>query len=210
MSVIQLSSSLLVGLQLQLAFMCNWHTLVLFVNFLGVRVFGEFEFWFSSIKGKDTIRFLVFLLYVTVAQSSPWLDYCSWELLSTSVSFNQHSIFFANFHSFKGGNPKHDRIGFRYWRAPNGPMGSYLLSQVKNGPLAIFLGFWATLTNALFAYIGTELIGVCSLLFAEIYLTRKYLFSGHSRRGKTNISFIARITNQLAGWESASKHSHSH
>jgi amino acid transporter len=39
-------------------------------------------------------------------------------------------------------------------------MGSYLLDQVKDGPVAIFLGFWATLTNALFAYIGTELIGV--------------------------------------------------
>lgn len=59
-----------------------------------------------------------------------------------------------------GGNPKHDRIGFRYWKAPYGPMGSYLLDQVKDGPVAIFLGFWATLTNALFAYIGTELIGV--------------------------------------------------
>jgi len=39
-------------------------------------------------------------------------------------------------------------------------MGKYLLDQVKNERLSIFLGFWATLTNALFAYIGTELIGV--------------------------------------------------
>lgn len=39
-------------------------------------------------------------------------------------------------------------------------MGSYLKDEVHNGHLAIFLGFWATLTNALFAYIGTELIGV--------------------------------------------------
>ncbi|KAG5646639.1 hypothetical protein DXG03_002629 [Asterophora parasitica] len=59
-----------------------------------------------------------------------------------------------------GGNPKHDRIGFRYWKAPDGPMGSYLLAQVHNERLAIFLGFWATMTNALFAFIGTELIGV--------------------------------------------------
>lgn len=59
-----------------------------------------------------------------------------------------------------GGNPHHDRIGFRYWKHPDGPMGSYLLSQVHNPHLAIFLGFWSTLTNALFAYIGTELIGV--------------------------------------------------
>jgi yeast amino acid transporter len=59
-----------------------------------------------------------------------------------------------------GGNPHHDRYGFRYWRHPYGPMGTYLLNQVHNLHLSIFLGFWSTLTNALFAYIGTELIGV--------------------------------------------------
>lgn len=59
-----------------------------------------------------------------------------------------------------GGNPKHDRIGFRYWQHPYGPMGHYLLAKVHDEHLSIFLGFWATLTNALFAYIGTELIGV--------------------------------------------------
>lgn len=59
-----------------------------------------------------------------------------------------------------GGNPKHDRIGFRYWKHPSGPMGHYLHDQVHDEQLSIFLGFWSTLTNALFAYIGTELIGV--------------------------------------------------
>jgi len=39
-------------------------------------------------------------------------------------------------------------------------MGSYLQSQVHNPHLAIFLGFWSVLINALFAFIGTELIGV--------------------------------------------------
>jgi len=39
-------------------------------------------------------------------------------------------------------------------------MGSYLLSKVHNPHLAIFLGFWSTLSNAVFAYIGTEIIGV--------------------------------------------------
>lgn len=59
-----------------------------------------------------------------------------------------------------GGNPKHDRIGFRYWRQPNGPMGSYLVHEVHNEQLAVFLGFWSTLTTALFAYIGSELVAV--------------------------------------------------
>lgn len=59
-----------------------------------------------------------------------------------------------------GGNPKHDRYGFRNWKHPNGPMGTYLNNRVHNYHLSIFLGFWSTLVNALFAYIGTELIGV--------------------------------------------------
>ena len=59
-----------------------------------------------------------------------------------------------------GGNPKHGRLGFCYWKHPYGPMGTYLQSHVHNEYLSIFLGFWSTLTNALFAYIGTELIGV--------------------------------------------------
>ncbi|KNZ74228.1 Dicarboxylic amino acid permease [Termitomyces sp. J132] len=102
--------------------------LVFTVNLLGVRVFGELEFWFSSIK---VIALLGMLLMGIII-----------DLVVT------------------GGNPRHDRIGFRYWRAPNGPMGSYLKDQVHDGHLAIFFGFWATLTNALFAYIGTELVGV--------------------------------------------------
>ncbi|KAF9464654.1 dicarbixylic amino acid permease [Collybia nuda] len=100
-------------------------TFIFVVNLLGVRVFGELEFWFSSIKVLALIGLLLMGIIIDL-----------------------------------GGNPQHDRIGFRYWKAPNGPMGSYLLDQVKDGPVAIFLGFWATLTNALFAYIGTELIGV--------------------------------------------------
>jgi len=60
-----------------------------------------------------------------------------------------------------GGNPHKDRIGFRYWNPPNGPMGTYLEKKIGGeGPLSRFLGFWAVMVNALFAYIGTELIGV--------------------------------------------------
>ncbi|EIM89892.1 dicarbixylic amino acid permease [Stereum hirsutum FP-91666 SS1] len=95
------------------------------VNLLGVRVFGEIEFWFSSIKVVSLIGLLLMGLIIDL-----------------------------------GGNPEHDRIGFRYWQHPYGPMGTYLQSQVHDGHLSIFLGFWSTLINALFAFIGTELIGV--------------------------------------------------
>ncbi|THH32123.1 hypothetical protein EUX98_g2078 [Antrodiella citrinella] len=95
------------------------------VNLLGVRIFGELEFWFSSIKVITLIGLLLMGIIIDL-----------------------------------GGNPKHDRYGFRYWRAPDGPMGTYLQGQVHNYHLSIFLGFWSTLINALFAFIGTELIGV--------------------------------------------------
>ncbi|ESK82573.1 dicarboxylic amino acid permease [Moniliophthora roreri MCA 2997] len=98
---------------------------IFIVNLLGVRVFGELEFWFSSIKVIALIGLLLMGIIIDL-----------------------------------GGNPQHDRIGFRYWNPPNGPMGHYLLDQVHDEHLSIFLGFWSTLTNALFAYMGTELIGV--------------------------------------------------
>jgi amino acid transporter len=106
-------------------FMVIFIAFIFSVNLLGVRVFGELEFWFSSLKVISLIGLLLMGIVIDL-----------------------------------GGNPKHDRIGFRYWRAPDGPMGSYLLASTHNEHLSIFLGFWSTLTNALFAYIGTELIGV--------------------------------------------------
>ncbi|KAJ7470714.1 dicarbixylic amino acid permease [Mycena latifolia] len=107
------------------AWMAMFIVFIALVNLLGVRVFGEMEFWFSSIKVVSLIGLLLMGIIIDL-----------------------------------GGNPKHDRIGFRYWKAPNGPMGHYLLSVVHKESLSIFLGFWSTMVNALFAFIGTELIGV--------------------------------------------------
>ncbi|KAH7883097.1 dicarboxylic amino acid permease [Phlebopus sp. FC_14] len=99
--------------------------LIFAINLLGIRVFGEFEFWFCSIKVVALVGLILMGLIIDL-----------------------------------GGNPQHDRIGFRYWRPPNGPLGDYLINQVHSLPLSRFLGFWSTLTTALFSYIGTELIGV--------------------------------------------------
>ncbi|KZV72902.1 dicarbixylic amino acid permease [Peniophora sp. CONT] len=106
-------------------FMVIFIAFIFGINLMGVRFFGEFEFWFSSFKVITLVGLLLMGLIIDL-----------------------------------GGNPEHDRIGFRYWHEPNGPMGSYLQARVKNPHLATFLGFWSTLINALFAYIGTELIGV--------------------------------------------------
>lgn len=50
-----------------------------------------------------------------------------------------------------GANPRHDRIGFRYWETP-GAMRPY----IADGATGRFLGFFSTLINAAFSYVGVE------------------------------------------------------
>ncbi|KAG8899377.1 hypothetical protein FRB99_006759 [Tulasnella sp. 403] len=94
--------------------------LIFAINLLGIRFFGELEFWMSSLKVLALIGLILFGIICDL-----------------------------------GGNPRHDRVGFRYWDHP-GVFSSYL----KTGSLGRFLGVWSVMTNALFAYMGTELIGV--------------------------------------------------
>ncbi|VUC32438.1 unnamed protein product [Clonostachys rosea] len=54
-----------------------------------------------------------------------------------------------------GGSPSGQRIGFSYWNNP-GAFGSYLVE----GSTGRFLGLWACMVQACFAYTGTELVGV--------------------------------------------------
>lgn len=54
-----------------------------------------------------------------------------------------------------GGVPGESRIGFRYWKG-----GKAFKPYKRTGDLGAFLGFVNALVLALFAYIGTELIGV--------------------------------------------------
>lgn len=54
-----------------------------------------------------------------------------------------------------GGAGKEGVIGFRYWNDP-GPFAEYLVG----GAVGKFVGFWAVLIQASFAYQGAELVGV--------------------------------------------------
>ncbi|KAF5011274.1 hypothetical protein FDECE_2574 [Fusarium decemcellulare] len=54
-----------------------------------------------------------------------------------------------------GGQPSGKRIGFAYWKDP-GAFGSYLAGGSKGR----FLGWWAAMVQATFAYTGTEVVGV--------------------------------------------------
>ncbi|KAF1999006.1 hypothetical protein P154DRAFT_437984 [Amniculicola lignicola CBS 123094] len=101
-----------------------WITVVLVtiiaINYFGVRFFGEFEFWLSSLKVIIIVG-LILLSFILVL----------------------------------GGGPTHDRTGFRYYHNP-GAFKPY----IAQGDKGKFLGFWSSLINAVFAYLGTELVGV--------------------------------------------------
>jgi amino acid transporter len=71
-----------------------------------------------------------------------------------------------------GGGPNHDRTGFRYWNDP-GAFNPYILSKIPctsentfliyiwpAGSAGNFLAVWSSFLTALFAFLGTELIGV--------------------------------------------------
>jgi amino acid transporter len=56
-----------------------------------------------------------------------------------------------------GGGPTGDRIGFRYWNGLDRAFNQYKVP----GALGRFLGVWSVMTLSLFAYMGSELVGVC-------------------------------------------------
>ncbi|KAK0322514.1 amino acid transporter [Friedmanniomyces endolithicus] len=93
---------------------------IIVFNYLGIRFFGELEFWLSSIKVL-TILGLIILMIILAA----------------------------------GGGPNHEATGFRYWHNP-GAFAEYL----AKGSLGKFLAVWSTMVTAVFAFLGTELIGV--------------------------------------------------
>ncbi|CAG8949133.1 hypothetical protein HYFRA_00004755 [Hymenoscyphus fraxineus] len=90
------------------------------VNYFGVKFFGEFEFYLSSIKVVVIIGLILLSLVLAC-----------------------------------GGGPNGDATGFTYWGNP-GAFAPYILK----GAAGRFLAVWSTFTTAVFAYLGTELVGV--------------------------------------------------
>ncbi|KIV93012.1 hypothetical protein PV10_04257 [Exophiala mesophila] len=56
-----------------------------------------------------------------------------------------------------GGNPEHDRIGFRYWKSP-GVFNTYLVHSNKN--TGRFLAFWSTLLSASYSYVNVQVVAL--------------------------------------------------
>lgn len=93
---------------------------VILINCIGIKAFGEIEFWLSLIKIITLTGLIILGLIIDL-----------------------------------GGVPGQDRIGFAYWKH-----GKAFKPYKKTGDLGKFLGFVNALVLALFAYMGTELIGV--------------------------------------------------
>lgn len=101
------------------------------VNILGVRFFGEVEFWLSCLKVLTCLGLIILMLCIAL-----------------------------------GGSPTHDRLGFRYWKNP-GAFKEYADSSRDlkiEGDLGRFVSFVAVLVTTIFAYTGSELVGIT---FAE-------------------------------------------
>ncbi|KAF4312371.1 Amino acid/polyamine transporter I [Botryosphaeria dothidea] len=101
-------------------FITIFFVVIVCINYFGVKFFGEFEFWLSSLKVVVIVALILLSLILAL-----------------------------------GGGPTHDRTGFRYWKDP-GAFKPY----IADGSAGKFLGFWNSMINAVFAYLGTELVGV--------------------------------------------------
>ncbi|KAK1720122.1 hypothetical protein CaCOL14_002144 [Colletotrichum acutatum] len=94
--------------------------LILLINSISVKAFGEFEFWLSSLKVIIMIGVILLLFILAV-----------------------------------GGGPTGDRPGFRYWSDP----GAFAEYKV-DGAQGRLLGVWSAMVAAVYAFSGTELVGV--------------------------------------------------
>lgn len=107
------------------------------VNILGVKFFGEIEFWLSCVKVITCIGLIILMFVIAL-----------------------------------GGGPTKDRLGFRYWKHP-GAFREYKDSSRDlhiTGATGRFVSFVSVLVTTIFAYTGSELVGIT---FAECARPRK-------------------------------------
>ncbi|KAK7403504.1 hypothetical protein QQX98_010734 [Neonectria punicea] len=76
-----------------------------------------------------------------------WLGFAKILIMTTLI--------LTTFICAMGGGPNHDRSGFRYWTEP-GAFAEYLVEGSKGR----FLGMWACICQACFAFTGTEVVGM--------------------------------------------------
>ncbi|KIY52295.1 hypothetical protein FISHEDRAFT_35595 [Fistulina hepatica ATCC 64428] len=121
-----------------------------------VAVTGLFQYWLPNSSEAIWVSFCLVIFFVLNAFAVKLYGEAEFYFASGKVVLIIGLIIFTIV-AMLGGNPHHDRIGFRYWKDP-GPMTEYLVS----GPLGRFLGFWGTFQMAAFSIGGPEFVAMCA------------------------------------------------
>ncbi|KAL1305001.1 hypothetical protein AAFC00_003904 [Neodothiora populina] len=123
-------------------------------------------FWTDKLPVEATVFILIFLYCLTNCVSVGWYGQAEFYL-----SIGKVILIFLCFGftivTMLGGNPLHDRYGFRYWDNP-GAFAEYL----TGGSTGRFLGFLSSLTFATFTVAGPEFI---AMVAAETKSPRRIL-----------------------------------
>ncbi|KAF9025722.1 hypothetical protein BDZ89DRAFT_1102231 [Hymenopellis radicata] len=119
-------------------------------------VTGLFQYWLPDSSEAIWVTFCLVVFFCLNAFAVKIYGEAEFYFASGKVILIIGFIIFT-FIAMLGGNPHHDRIGFRYWNEP-GPMVEYLV----DGPLGRFLGFWGVFRVAAFSIGGPEFVSMCA------------------------------------------------
>lgn len=111
---------------------------IIFINFFGVAVFGEMEFWFGLIKC-ITLLGLIILCVILAAGGGPNHHATGFQYWSDPGAFHPYILRENSFIAIQ--------------------LTSTLIKLI-DGSAGNFLSFWSGSIDAVFAYAGIELIGV--------------------------------------------------
>nr|XP_019010963.1 uncharacterized protein I206_04268 [Kwoniella pini CBS 10737]OCF49744.1 hypothetical protein I206_04268 [Kwoniella pini CBS 10737] len=121
-----------------------------------VGVAGLFGYWLPDVTPAAWITMSIVIIFCLNAFHVKFYGESEFYFASLKIILIVMLILMA-FIVMLGGNPQHDRIGFRYWKDP-GPWASYY----KQGALGRFLGFWNVFKIAAYSVGGPEFVSMCA------------------------------------------------
>ena len=112
---------------------------IITINYFGVGLFGEFEFWLSSVKVLIILGLIIFTLVVAAGggETTHPKGFHYWKDPGAFASYPGLSAY--HHYCF---------------------MNRTFADTVTDGETGQFLGFWSVLSSAVFSYLGAELVGV--------------------------------------------------
>jgi amino acid transporter len=120
------------------------------------------HFWTSEINAGIVIAVIVASYALTNVLTVKWYGETEFWAAVGKVLLIVGLIIFT-FIAMLGGNPLHDRFGFRYWKSPGAFTSPKAFSGLDyDGSKGIFLGFLACLIQASFTIAGPEYISMAA------------------------------------------------